>query len=350
MFERAGCSTSGPAAGEWRLSPSTLSPSLAYSSYTAILSTLSRHGRPREALSCCRRASDFLPARAAHTYGIQTAPMLAFYASVSPALVALYAMCWKALSLFSTSAVVRPDAELLSCVISCCRRASAFLPARAAHAYGIKTAPLLAFYASASLALVALYAMCRKERRCLLAGEEAGGAGERVRAADRPLGLQFHHASGDLYVADAPSEGAGAQWAGREVVTTEAAGVPFNFLNGLDIDQRTSDIYFTNSSSTYRRRYPKLNQSLIVCHAQPPLLRRRARPPLLCLQLSSRSPPLALCCATRIRVCRSAYRRPHSLKKRKREERKEKRRRRKEEKNVQLTCGPYFFFKISFAD
>uniref|UniRef100_A0A0E0M0K5 Strictosidine synthase conserved region domain-containing protein n=1 Tax=Oryza punctata TaxID=4537 RepID=A0A0E0M0K5_ORYPU len=71
----------------------------------------------------------------------------------------------------------------------------------------------------------------------------------------RPLGLQFHHASGDLYVADAylgllrvPARGGLA-----EVVATEAAGVPFNFLNGLDVDQRTGDVYFTDSSSTYRR-------------------------------------------------------------------------------------------------
>ncbi|BAF24945.2 Os09g0373300 [Oryza sativa Japonica Group] len=72
----------------------------------------------------------------------------------------------------------------------------------------------------------------------------------------RPLGLQFHHASGDLYVADAylgllraPAHGGLA-----EVVATEAAGVPFNFLNGLDVDQRTGDVYFTDSSTTYRRR------------------------------------------------------------------------------------------------
>uniref|UniRef100_A0A0E0QQL9 Strictosidine synthase conserved region domain-containing protein n=1 Tax=Oryza rufipogon TaxID=4529 RepID=A0A0E0QQL9_ORYRU len=71
----------------------------------------------------------------------------------------------------------------------------------------------------------------------------------------RPLGLQFHHASGDLYVADAylgllraPAHGGLA-----EVVATEAAGVPFNFLNGLDVDQRTGDVYFTDSSTTYRR-------------------------------------------------------------------------------------------------
>jgi pentatricopeptide repeat protein len=81
-------------------------------SYTTVLSALSRHGRPHEAIS-----------------------------------------------LFATSAsAVAPDAELLSCLVSCCRRASALLPARAAHAYGIKNVAALAFYASAGPALVALYA------------------------------------------------------------------------------------------------------------------------------------------------------------------------------------------------
>uniref|UniRef100_A0A453KQD1 Uncharacterized protein n=1 Tax=Aegilops tauschii subsp. strangulata TaxID=200361 RepID=A0A453KQD1_AEGTS len=76
----------------------------------------------------------------------------------------------------------------------------------------------------------------------------------------RPLGLQFHHKSGDLYVADAylglmrvPARGGLAQ-----VVATEAGGVPFNFLNGLDVDQNTGDVYFTDSSTTYRRRYINL--------------------------------------------------------------------------------------------
>ncbi|XP_048548577.1 protein STRICTOSIDINE SYNTHASE-LIKE 10-like, partial [Triticum urartu] len=71
----------------------------------------------------------------------------------------------------------------------------------------------------------------------------------------RPLGLQFHHESGDLYVADAylgllrvPARGGLVQ-----VVATEAGGVPFNFLNGLDVDQKSGDVYFTDSSSTYRR-------------------------------------------------------------------------------------------------
>lgn len=35
------------------------------------------------------------------------------------------------------------------------------------------------------------------------------------------------------------------------------------FLNGFDVDQRTGDVYLTDSSSTYRRRYPKLNQSVM---------------------------------------------------------------------------------------
>ncbi|GJN30497.1 hypothetical protein PR202_gb18806 [Eleusine coracana subsp. coracana] len=87
-----------------------LIPRPSTASYTTLLSALSRHGRPQEALS-------------------------------------LFAAC-----------VVAPDAELLSCLVSCCRRASAFLPARAVHAYGIKNVPALAFYASAGPALVALYA------------------------------------------------------------------------------------------------------------------------------------------------------------------------------------------------
>jgi sugar lactone lactonase YvrE len=89
----------------------------------------------------------------------------------------------------------------------------------------------------------------------------------------RPLGLQFHHASGDLYVADeylgllrAPARGGLA-----EVVTTETAGVPFNFLNGLDVDQRTGDVYFTDSSSTYRQQQhvpDRINRScLYILHS-----------------------------------------------------------------------------------
>ncbi|WVZ55739.1 hypothetical protein U9M48_006363 [Paspalum notatum var. saurae] len=84
-------------------------------SYTTVLSALARHGRPHEAVSLFAAAS----------------------ASVG---------------------ALAPDAELLSCLVSCCRRASAFLPARAAHAYGVKNLAAMAFYASAGPALVALYA------------------------------------------------------------------------------------------------------------------------------------------------------------------------------------------------
>ncbi|XP_062210128.1 pentatricopeptide repeat-containing protein DOT4, chloroplastic-like [Phragmites australis] len=88
----------------------SLLPRPSTASYTTVLSALSRHGRPQEALS-----------------------------------------------LFAASTVA-PDAELLSCLVSCCRRTSAFLPARAAHAYGVKNVAALAFYASAGPALVSLYA------------------------------------------------------------------------------------------------------------------------------------------------------------------------------------------------
>ncbi|CAL4912956.1 unnamed protein product [Urochloa decumbens] len=89
-----------------------LLPHPSTASYTTVLSALSRHGRPQEALS--------------------------LFAASAPA--------------------VAPDAELLSCLISCCRRASSFLLARAAHAYGVKNVAALVFYASAGPALVALYA------------------------------------------------------------------------------------------------------------------------------------------------------------------------------------------------
>lgn len=72
----------------------------------------------------------------------------------------------------------------------------------------------------------------------------------------RPLGLQFNRRTGDLYIADAylglhvvgPKGGLATK------LTAQAEGVPFTFLNGLDIDQRTGDVYFTDSSSVYQRR------------------------------------------------------------------------------------------------
>ncbi|XP_066314874.1 protein STRICTOSIDINE SYNTHASE-LIKE 10-like [Miscanthus floridulus] len=73
----------------------------------------------------------------------------------------------------------------------------------------------------------------------------------------RPLGLQFHFKTGDLYIADAylglMRVGPGGGEA--EVLATSADGVPFNFVNGLDVHQATGDVYFTDSSSTYPRRF-----------------------------------------------------------------------------------------------
>ncbi|CAL5042057.1 unnamed protein product [Urochloa decumbens] len=72
----------------------------------------------------------------------------------------------------------------------------------------------------------------------------------------RPLGLRFHTESGDLYVADAymglmrvgPGGGEAAT-----VLATEAGGAPLRFANGVDVDQVTGDVYFTDSSRIYRR-------------------------------------------------------------------------------------------------
>jgi sugar lactone lactonase YvrE len=74
----------------------------------------------------------------------------------------------------------------------------------------------------------------------------------------RPLGLQFHAKTGNLYIADAylglMRVGPGGGEA--EVLATGADdGVPFNFVNGLDVDQATGDVYFTDSSTTYPRRF-----------------------------------------------------------------------------------------------
>ncbi|PWZ10113.1 Protein STRICTOSIDINE SYNTHASE-LIKE 10 [Zea mays] len=73
----------------------------------------------------------------------------------------------------------------------------------------------------------------------------------------RPLGLQFHAKTGDLYIADAylglMRVGPGGGEA--EVLATGAGGAPFHFVNGLDVDQSTGDVYFTDSSATYPRRF-----------------------------------------------------------------------------------------------
>ncbi|KAF8669897.1 hypothetical protein HU200_051077 [Digitaria exilis] len=71
----------------------------------------------------------------------------------------------------------------------------------------------------------------------------------------RPLGLRFHNNSGDLYIADAYMGlmRVGPNGGEATVLATEASGAPLRFTNGVDVDQVTGDVYFTDSSMTYTR-------------------------------------------------------------------------------------------------
>ena len=75
----------------------------------------------------------------------------------------------------------------------------------------------------------------------------------------RPLGLKFHDETGELYVADAyhglrvvgPEENVS-----RPLLPPEWQGSrPFSFANGIEIDYETGAIYFTETSTRFRRRY-----------------------------------------------------------------------------------------------
>uniref|UniRef100_A0A0E0NQP8 Pentatricopeptide repeat-containing protein n=1 Tax=Oryza rufipogon TaxID=4529 RepID=A0A0E0NQP8_ORYRU len=176
MFGRARCSTSAPAAGERRAlpvdplslprllvsaatTPGAAAPAVSTLHAAALkLGVLPSSLPASNALVSAYSLSGLLPC-ALRAFSLIPHPSTGSYTAILSAL-SRHGRPREALSLFSAAAVARPDAELLSCVVSCCRRASASLPARAAHAYGVKTAPLLAFYASAGPALVALYAMC----------------------------------------------------------------------------------------------------------------------------------------------------------------------------------------------
>ncbi|EEE69596.1 hypothetical protein OsJ_29148 [Oryza sativa Japonica Group] len=85
------------------------------------------------------------------------------------------------------------------------------------------------------------------------ARKKAAAAAESV--CGRPLGVQFDRRTGEMYIADAYL---GLMRVGRrggmaEVVAAEAGGVALNFANGVDVDQATGDVYFTDSSTTYKR-------------------------------------------------------------------------------------------------
>uniref|UniRef100_K3XPH7 Strictosidine synthase conserved region domain-containing protein n=1 Tax=Setaria italica TaxID=4555 RepID=K3XPH7_SETIT len=84
----------------------------------------------------------------------------------------------------------------------------------------------------------------------------------------RPLGLRFHNNSGNLYIADAYMGlmRVGPNGGEATVLATEAGGAPLRFTNGVDIDQVTGDVYFTDSNSTGRiMKYdPQTNQVTVL--------------------------------------------------------------------------------------
>ena len=75
----------------------------------------------------------------------------------------------------------------------------------------------------------------------------------------RPLGLKFDRKTCNLYIADAyfgllmvgPRGGVAKQLA----ASASHGGAPFKFLNGLDVDDQTGVVYFSESSTVYQRRY-----------------------------------------------------------------------------------------------
>ncbi|CAO2140956.1 unnamed protein product [Urochloa humidicola] len=75
----------------------------------------------------------------------------------------------------------------------------------------------------------------------------------------RPLGLQFHTRTGDLYIADAylGLMKVGPDGGEATVLAANAGdgGAPFTFVNGIDVDQATGDVYFTDSSTVYKRAH-----------------------------------------------------------------------------------------------
>ncbi|KAJ6912603.1 hypothetical protein NC651_015122 [Populus alba x Populus x berolinensis] len=86
-----------------------------------------------------------------------------------------------------------------------------------------------------------------------------GGPGDHQQTehiCGRPLGLCFDETHGDLYIADAYMGllRVGTQGGLATKIVTRAQGIPLRFTNGLDIDQSSGAIYFTDSSSQYQRR------------------------------------------------------------------------------------------------
>ncbi|KQK21204.1 hypothetical protein BRADI_1g59340v3 [Brachypodium distachyon] len=71
----------------------------------------------------------------------------------------------------------------------------------------------------------------------------------------RPLGLRFHLKSGNLYIADAYKGLMRVAPGGGEakLLVNEVDGAPLRFTNGVDVDQVTGKVYFTDSSMNCQR-------------------------------------------------------------------------------------------------
>lgn len=70
----------------------------------------------------------------------------------------------------------------------------------------------------------------------------------------RPLGVKFDYKTCNLYFADSylgifmvgPNGGVA-----KQLANSTDDGVPFKFLNGLDVDGQTGVVYFSESSTVY---------------------------------------------------------------------------------------------------
>ncbi|CAN6243575.1 unnamed protein product [Urochloa humidicola] len=71
----------------------------------------------------------------------------------------------------------------------------------------------------------------------------------------RSLGLRFHEESGNLYIADAYKGlmRVGSDGGEAKVLVNKADGVPLRFTNGVDVNQITGEVFFTDSSMNYQR-------------------------------------------------------------------------------------------------
>ncbi|KAL6294952.1 hypothetical protein ACE6H2_003094 [Prunus campanulata] len=72
----------------------------------------------------------------------------------------------------------------------------------------------------------------------------------------RPLGLKFNSKTCDLYIADAYFGllKTGPNGGKPEVLASSLGGVPFMFINALDVDEETGIVYFTDTSTVFQRR------------------------------------------------------------------------------------------------